>query len=132
MSDVATVAHLLESLEHEGLVLLPIERYRELTRRPGGALSEVQALWERLVTIPAVEAVMARRTGNRYMVWTVADRPDERTRELVYWQEWALMEQYPDLDFDFHLLERQGQPLETLVTVTDMDVFMRQETSRAL
>ena len=76
--------------------------------------------------------MMARRTGNRYVVWTVADQPDERTRERIYWQEWALMEQYPGLDFDLHLLERQGRPLETLVTVTDMDIFMRQEASRAL
>ena len=48
MSDVTTMTHLLESLRHEGLVLLPIERYRELTQHPGRAFPEVQALWERL------------------------------------------------------------------------------------
>ncbi len=132
MNDVATVTHLLESLKHEGLVLLPIERYWELIQRPGGPFPEVQALWERLAAIPVIEAVMAQRAGNQYAIWTVANRVDEETREFMYWQEWALMEQYPDLDFDFHLLERQERPLETLVTVTDMDVFMRREASRAL
>ena len=34
MNDTATVAHLLESLKHEELVLLPIERYRELVQSP--------------------------------------------------------------------------------------------------
>lgn len=124
MSNVATTTHLLESLKHEGLVLLPIERYRELTQRPDRLFPEIRALWNRLVSIPAVETVMARRAGNRCAIWTVADRLDDQIRETIYWQEWELMGQYPDLDFDFRLLERQGRPLETLVTVTDMNDFL--------
>jgi hypothetical protein len=133
MSNVVTTPHLLESLKREGLVLLPIKRYRELTHYPDTPFPEIRALWSRLVSIPAVETVMARRAGNRCAIWTVADRLDDQIRETIYWQEWELMGQYPDLDFDFRLLERQGRPLETLVTVTDMDVFMRREAaSRAL
>jgi len=131
MNDTATVTYLLESLKHEGLVLLPIERYQELVQHSDRALSEVQVFWERLATIPAVEAVMARRTGDRYAVWTVVDRIDDQTRETIYWQEWALMEQYPESDFDFHLLERRGRPLETLVTVTAMDFFIRRGANDA-
>lgn len=132
MSDVATMTHLLESLKNKGLVLLPIETYRELSRRPGGPFPEVQTMWERLTATPAVEAVMARRAGNQYAIWTVVDRVDEQTREFIYWQEWALMEQYPDLNFDFHLLERHSRPLETLITITDIDLFMRREAGYAL
>ena len=74
---------------------------------------------------------MARRTGDCYAVWTVVDRVDDQTREAIYWQEWALMEQYPESDFDFHLLERRGRSLETLVTVTSVDFLMRREVTDA-
>ncbi len=75
---------------------------------------------------------MARREGNRHRLWTVVDRVDDATRDAIYWQEWALMERYPDVDFDFHILERRGRPLDTFLSLADMDVFLRRSVQKGI
>ena len=94
-------------------VLIGLTEY-EIAMRPAPTLSKAHAYWELLSGIIEVEAVMARCEGNRHRLWTVVDRVDDATRDAIYWQEWALMERYPDVDFDFHILERRGRPLDTL------------------
>ena len=61
-----------------------------------------------LTGMPEGEAVLANWYRGGYDIWTVADEPGEEVRTRIYECEWKLMEQYPDIVFDFNLLARGG------------------------
>jgi prevent-host-death family protein len=96
------------SLIAEGIEDAAVYTFRQL-------VSEMQAM----------EAIIVTRIAGGYSIWTVADQLDEATREQLYGKEWELMQLYPDLNFDFHLLERQGRDLEEFVTLKHVDLYLQ-------
>jgi len=70
-----------------------------------------------LADIPEVEAILANHANGVHSIWTVVDEPSADVRAKIYEKEWQLMEQYPQFGFYFHILEREGEELNNLVTV---------------
>jgi hypothetical protein len=86
--------------------------------------------FRRLVTsVPGSEAIMARDHGWGLDVWTFMHGSTVETRQSLADQQWALMAMYPELDVDFHIVDRQDTPLESFVLPTEYDLFIRVRSS---
>lgn len=82
--------------------------------------------FRRLVTpIPGAEAIVARDHGWGLDVWTFVHRSTVETRQALANRQWELMTMYPELDVDFHVVDRQDTPLESMVSPTEYDLFIR-------
>jgi prevent-host-death family protein len=104
-------------------VLVDYERYGQMA---GGREDAAVYTFRQLVSeMRGMEAIIVTRIAGGYSIWTVADQLNEATRERLYNQEWELMQLYPDLNFDFHLLERQGRDLEEFVTLKYVDLYLQ-------
>lgn len=86
--------------------------------------------FRRLVaSVPETEAIVARDHGWGLDVWTLVHRSTVETRQALADQQWGLMEMYPDLDVDFHIVDRQDIPLESFVSPAEYDLFIRVRSS---
>jgi prevent-host-death family protein len=104
-------------------VLVDYERYSQIAE--GVEDAAVYTFHDLVSEMQDVEAMIVTRIAGGYSIWTVADQLDEATRERLYSREWELMQLYPDISFDFHLLERQGRDLEEFVTLKHVDLYLQ-------
>ena len=81
----------------------------------GHALSEV----------PEVEYVLTNVEGKFFIVWTVIDKVDWRVMDSIYDIELAIMDKFPDMEFDFHLICRQGRDPKALLPSEGKLAFSR-------
>ena len=112
----------------QDVVLVPLYEYRELvekSRQPEEEHPAVHAFREMLADVVEVEAVLARRVNKEYSIWTVVNEPSREVRNRIYDREWQLMDQYSDVGFLFHILEREGERLTDLISVDDFDLHLR-------
>lgn len=54
--------------------------------------------------------------GKLLRVTIVVDERDADVRAQIYRREQAVMDELKNLDFNFHILAREGRPLESLIT----------------
>lgn len=82
--------------------------------------------FRRLVAhIPGIEAILARDRGWGMDIWTLVHESTAETREAIANSQWQLLTMYPDLDVDFHIIDRDGAPFETFVSPSEYDLFIR-------
>ncbi len=82
--------------------------------------------FRRLVTpIPSVEAILARDRGWGLDVWTLVHQSDVAARSTLAEQQWEFMRLYPDVEIDFHIVDRRDHPLETFVSPAEYDLYLR-------
>ncbi|MFQ5873663.1 MAG: hypothetical protein ACE5JL_07665 [Dehalococcoidia bacterium] len=82
-----------------------------------------------VVHIPGTEAIAARDHGWGLDVWTFVHGSGVETRQALARRQWELMTMYPELDLDFHIVDRQNMPLESFVSPTEYDLFIRVRSS---
>ena len=58
--------------------------------------------------IPEVEYILLLSTDNYYEIWTVINELDREVRDRIYDIEYNILEQFPDLYFDFHVVCRNN------------------------
>lgn len=86
--------------------------------------------FRRLVaSIPGIEAIVARDHGWGLDVWTLVHGSTPETRQALADQQWELMTMYPELDVDFHIVDRQDIPLESFISPAEYDLFIRVRAS---
>jgi hypothetical protein len=69
--------------------------------------------------VPEVEHVFVSRedeAGKLLRITVVVDSRDPDVRAAIYKREQAIMDELENLDFDFHIIAREGRPLESLIT----------------
>lgn len=67
--------------------------------------------------VSEVEAVLGTLDDGVFSLWSVTDKVSIEVEERIYEMEGKLMDMFPGEGFDFHLIERQGRPLEDIVTL---------------
>jgi hypothetical protein len=72
-----------------------------------------------------VEALYAEWHPDGLLVWLVVNGTTEADRERIYEQEWALMQDFPGLGLDVHLLDCQETDPQTVADLEQVDVFFR-------
>ena len=78
-----------------------------------------------ITPIASVEAILARDLGGALDVWTLVHHSDARTRASLADQQWEVMRLSPDVDIDFHIVDRQDTALETFVSPAEYDLYLR-------
>lgn len=124
-----------------GCFALSIEKLMEVNERYFGQLGEVEpeqvlsteavhipeemrALVEWLRAIPAVEALRAREIEQGFKTWVVVNNATEQTRYAIYRAEWDLMRRFPGVVFDFHLVDREGEDLNSIISFDEGTLFI--------
>jgi hypothetical protein len=54
--------------------------------------------------------------GKILRVTVVVDKRDSDVREAIFRREQAVMDEMKSVDFDFHIIAREGRPLELLIS----------------
>ncbi len=85
----------------------------------------VMAFGRMLATVAEAEALLVMDRGAEVDVWTVVNRSSPQSRRRLADQQWNLMQVFPDLDMDFHILDRRDEPLDRLVRPNEYDMFIR-------
>lgn len=79
-----------------------------------------------LSMVKQVEAVFVdREADGEYKIISVVNQRDVSIREKVYEREEAIMDEYPTLKFDFHVLARMNRKIEDVITTSRKSIFNR-------
>jgi len=88
-------------------------------------LNPVVKFYDLLSPLLVVEALYAEWHPDGLVVWLVVNGASEADRERIYDQEWALMQAFPGLGLDVHLLDRQEIDPAAVTDLEHVDVFLR-------
>lgn len=69
-----------------------------------------------LSLVPAVESVLVSREAEGVLVWSVVSKASDEIRYRIYDRERLIMDLFPDLSFDFHIIDRGERPVEELIS----------------
>jgi len=91
-------------------------------------------VFRRMLTgVPTVEKLLARVQDWGLAVWIIVNNSTEDIRYQIYDKEWEFMQRFPGLGVNFTLIDREGQPLEQLATLQDIDLqFTLRELAHAI
>ncbi len=80
-----------------------------------------------LSLVPEVESVYVESSESTtdFRVMVVVDKRDPEVRAKVYARERAVIGEYSNLDFDFHIISRMGRNLREIVNETGKIAFQR-------
>jgi hypothetical protein len=81
----------------------------------------VMAFCGMLMAMAETEALLIVNRGWGLDIWTVVNRSSTRTRRQLAEKQWNFMQVFPDLDVDFHILDRRDEPMETFVRPSDYE-----------
>lgn len=90
-----------------------------------GHWGAVMAFCGMLMTMPEAEALLIVNRGRELDMWTVVNCSSTRTRRQLAEKQWNFMQVFPDLDVDFHILDRRDESMETFVRPSDYDMFIK-------
>lgn len=79
-----------------------------------------------LSLVPEIERVLFEKEGNNeFRVISVVNKRDADIREKIYAREEEIMEAFPGLNFDFHVLARMDRKMEDVVSKAGKVIFER-------
>ena len=96
--------------------------YSENLKTP---LEPLAYLYQLLMPLQTVEALYADWRPEGFEIWMVANQTTVADREQIYTQEWALMQKFPMLGFDFHFVDRSQSDAAPLISLDDADFCLR-------
>ena len=67
------------------------------------------ALANDLALVKEVRDVSIERADNNFLVWIALDNPIREVRERVFRKELELIEGFPEIDFDFNVIQAKGR-----------------------
>jgi hypothetical protein len=74
------------------------------------------ALSEDLASIPPVRHVLTERADGMLSVWIAVDDPTPEVRKTIYGRELHLLEEFPEIEFDFKLIYSLGRNAAEIAT----------------
>lgn len=111
---------------------MSVIKAREVEREASEAIhwrsdpwSAIMAFRGILMAMPEAEALLIVNRGWGLDIWTLVNRSSTRTRRQLAEKQWNFMQVFPDLDVEFHILDRRDEPMETFVRPSDYDVFIK-------
>ena len=105
----------------------PIRLLHRFATRPriGAPILNASSVADRIAqqmrVLNTMEAVYVKAKPWGFECWLVANQSTEEERFRLYDLEWQLMGATPEKGFKFHLIDRQGQSLEQVLTLEPYD-----------
>lgn len=75
--------------------------------------------------LPEVVAVCFRQEDNTMHVWTILESPERSVEHQVYAGEMKLMESFPEIVFDFHVIFLSDRDLPTVLPPDSEIIYTR-------
>jgi hypothetical protein len=72
----------------------------------------------RILAVPGTEYVYVKPGDGVVQVWTVVDSPEESVFDAIYDREKALIDELRPLNFDFHVIAREGKSINSIITLS--------------
>jgi hypothetical protein len=66
-----------------------------------------------LATVPEVRHVMVEHAEGNLLVWISADSPNAKVREEIFKKQFAIINGFPEITFDFNLISNSRSARET-------------------
>jgi hypothetical protein len=88
-------------------------------------LDPLSDFYERLLPLEVVEALYADWHPHGVEVWLVVYQASEADRQQIYREELGLMQAFPGLGLDTHLIDRTEVDPLTIVDLMAVDAFLR-------
>ena len=82
-----------------------------------------------LSALPEVEAVLANYDHGVMQAWTVVNELPDATESRIYALEGELMDRFPGMGVDFHIIERRGRPLNEIIALKSFSAYWLREES---
>lgn len=94
-------------------------------RTPIAFLDPLADFYERLLPLETVEAIYAAWRPDGLDVWLVINQASEANREKIYEQELAVMQAFPGMGLDTHLIDRAEIDPNEAIDLMMVDAFLR-------
>lgn len=88
-------------------------------------LDPLADFYERLLPLGTVEAIYADWHPDGLDVWLVINQASEANREEIYEQELAVMQTFPGMGLDIHLIDRAEIDPDEAIDLMLVDAFLR-------
>ncbi len=75
--------------------------------------------------ISQVNAVCFRQEDSTMHVWTILESPERSVEHQVYAEEMKLMERFPEMIFDFHVIFQAGRDLSEILPSDSEIIYTR-------
>jgi hypothetical protein len=73
---------------------------------------------KQILAVKGTEYVYVKATDRVVRVWTVVDSPGEPVFDAIYDREKAIIDELNPIRFDFHVIAREGRPINSIVTLS--------------
>ena len=80
-----------------------------------------------MALVEEVEAVMTAREANVFHICAILTESTPEIRKLVFERERAIVEEFPNYEFDFDVIPRHGRELRALAESTAMELTFCRE-----
>jgi len=111
--------------QSKNMTRVPVPTVTALAQAMVLCLDPLTDFYERLLPVETVEAIYADWRPDGLEMWLIVYRATEADREQIYNHERSLMQTFPGLGLDTHLLDRsEVDPIE-VVDLTAVDAFLR-------
>ena len=84
------------------------------------------ALSKDLASVAQVRHILAEKADGNLLVWIAVDDPRPEVRRKIYRKELALIEGFPEVEFDFNIIPAMGRNAAELATGSRV-VFSRMD-----
>lgn len=74
------------------------------------------ALSKDLASVSQVRHVLTEKANGNLLVWIAVDDPRPEVRRKIYQKELALIEGFPEVEFDFNLIPAMGRSAQEFAT----------------
>lgn len=85
----------------------------------GIPMQAFDAFAEWITELPNIEKIILVEPRQYCEIWIVVNNVDEATRYRIYELELEMYKRFPEVTFDWHLLDRNDRSLEDLITFNE-------------
>lgn len=111
-----------------GKVTLCFNQLAEMEVRPESSIGETYLAEEisvfagLLYPVRGVEQLKAVRTDTGFATWVVLNNASREIEYSIFDAEMELMTRFPDVIFDFHIVDRRGRQLSSVATFDEQTI----------
>lgn len=78
-----------------------------------------------IAEVSEVEYIYCRREGQVNYIWAIINELDPQVRRAVYKKETAIIDLFPDMDFDFNIIARMNKPIQSIISQDGIELIYK-------
>ncbi|MBI3995602.1 MAG: hypothetical protein HY349_06475 [Nitrospirae bacterium] len=78
-----------------------------------------------IAEVSGVEYIYCRREGQVNYIWAIINELDPQVRRAVYKKEMAIIDLFPEMDFDFNIIARMNKPIQSIISQDGIELIYK-------